>query len=132
MSHQRQFFDELAKKLEIKTYEDWYNVEQKNLQNMGGYGLLNRYNKSLIRALTTGSRISSLFIIQIVYPDYPWQIWRFSRVSKNFWDSKTNQRDFFDSLGKHLGVYHWEDWLSIKTSQVLERNVELSLYSILI
>jgi hypothetical protein len=58
MSHQRQFFNYLAKRLKVENYEDWYNVGYTDILPLGARGLLDRYDGSLSKALVT------------IYPEY--------------------------------------------------------------
>jgi hypothetical protein len=46
-SHQKQFLSQIAKKIGVKNYEDWYNVTVQNVLDHGGSPLMQRYNKSL-------------------------------------------------------------------------------------
>ncbi len=48
MQEQKIFFDELARKLNIKSPGDWYNVRQTDLIKNGGRSILYRHNNSLI------------------------------------------------------------------------------------
>jgi len=47
--------------------------------------------------------------------------WKFSVLPKGFWDIQKNRRDFFDWLGKQVGVHRLEDWYKIDIQQVWER-----------
>lgn len=44
--NQRTFLDKLAKKLNITSYEGWYQVSVKTLQQHGVSGILSKYNSS--------------------------------------------------------------------------------------
>ena len=57
--NQRKFLDELAKKLNISTTDDWYKVNALVFQKNGGSTLLQQYDGSPRKLLTT------------VYPEYP-------------------------------------------------------------
>jgi hypothetical protein len=60
--------------------------------------MLDHYDGCLIRALFN------------IYPEYPWQVWRFKKVPKGFWDDVENVREYFEWLGKSFGVTHLDDW----------------------
>ncbi len=58
MSNQRAFLADLAKKLHISDYSDWYNVTTKVFQQHGASVLLKKYNTSPYQLLCA------------VYPQY--------------------------------------------------------------
>src|SRR4051812_9273128 len=70
---QRKFLEDIAKKLELKGYEDWYSLTAADLEEYGGRNVLKYYADSLPKALTN------------VFPDYNWRVWKFSQVPKGFW-----------------------------------------------
>src|SRR5687768_4229804 len=51
LSNQREFFENLKKKLNILTDDDWYKITYKGICNYGGGGLLKRYSDSPYNAL---------------------------------------------------------------------------------
>src|SRR5260370_447037 len=53
MKNQRNFLDDLAKKLNIRNPQDWYGVKNANFQKLGGGKLLCQYKSSLYRILKT-------------------------------------------------------------------------------
>ncbi len=55
----RKLLDKVGKQLNLKSYEDWYSVTTKQVRTLGKAGILNRYNGSLSKLLST------------VYPEYP-------------------------------------------------------------
>ncbi len=59
LSNQRSFLDEIAKKLNIRTQDDWYKVTSTTLQQCGAVALLEKYHKSPSALLSA------------VYPEYP-------------------------------------------------------------
>jgi hypothetical protein len=60
LSNQRTFLDELAKKLNITAFEEWYRVSSKDVIENGGRGLFKHYGFSIPKMLTT------------VYKEYPY------------------------------------------------------------
>jgi len=50
-TNQRNFFEQIAPQLNIRSPKDWYNVSRKDILSKGGAGLLQRYNDSLSKAL---------------------------------------------------------------------------------
>jgi hypothetical protein len=67
----------------------------------GGSGVLRYYNNSLIKALKT------------LYPEYKWQEWKFKMVSKRFWQSSENVKNYITSLAMDLGIKNADDWYVI-------------------
>lgn len=51
LNHQRKFFEEVAKKLNIKTKDDWYRINSEDLHSAGAQGVLLHYKNSLYDAL---------------------------------------------------------------------------------
>jgi len=104
----REYFDELSKILNLKTYEDWYQVKVSDIEEYGGDGLLSNYGNSPVKALTTA------------YPEHNWQLTKFSSIPQGFWQEISNQRDFFDHVGKKLNIKKWEEWYSVKKNDVAD------------
>jgi hypothetical protein len=48
-------------------------------------------------------------------------------LPNGFWDDKSNQRSFFDSVAKELQVHKPEDWTTVKVSDVMWRGGHLLL-----
>lgn len=82
----RQFFDELARKLEIKKWEDWYNITYDDVKhNPNGSAVLSHYNYNAAKAVMN------------VYPEIKWKTWKF-KGRRNFWKHKPNLQMFFDDF----------------------------------
>lgn len=79
MATQKEFFDNLAKKLNFQEWTDWYHISKKDIDVHGGGSLLRYYKNSPIRALYA------------VYPSYPWKFWLFKQVPRSFWKNLKNQ-----------------------------------------
>eukprot|EP01027_Heterolobosea_sp_BB2_P018850 GEZU01026495.1.p1 GENE.GEZU01026495.1~~GEZU01026495.1.p1 ORF type:complete len:840 (+),score=185.05 GEZU01026495.1:594-3113(+) len=106
----RKFFDDLAKDLGLAHLDDWYSVTTQEVSKRGGRGLLNHfYGGSLVRAL------------QSLYPDHPWQVWRFASVPKGFWEDRENHRRFFDHIAQELQLKDLDGWYNVTAQQVAER-----------
>jgi hypothetical protein len=91
-SNQKAFLDYVAKKLGIINTEDWYRVKQSDIHRMGGDRLLRYYGDSLTKALQT------------IYPDSNWEMWRFGRSPRGFWDDQNNASKFLQSVSNQLGL----------------------------
>ncbi len=106
----KQYFDWIATQLNIKTFEDWYNVTTGDIHAKGGAVLLHHfYGGSLFKAL------------EELYPHYKWKSWRLTAKQPQYWEDMHNQRDFFDWLGGELGVGVMQDWYKVKTLDVYEK-----------
>src|SRR5271170_4757712 len=101
LQHQRLCFDIVGKQLKLKSFDDWYNITQEDINQHGGRKVLSCYNGSPVNALLS------------IYPDFDWIIWKFKCVPQGFWKDKMNQKKFFDWVGKKLGIKSFEDWYNI-------------------
>eukprot|EP01114_Cavostelium_apophysatum_P015052 TRINITY_DN4029_c1_g1_i1.p1 TRINITY_DN4029_c1_g1~~TRINITY_DN4029_c1_g1_i1.p1 ORF type:complete len:534 (-),score=127.16 TRINITY_DN4029_c1_g1_i1:1284-2885(-) len=108
VKNQRIFFDWLAQKLNVKEWQDWYQIRTAAVSENGGAGILALYDKSHAKALMA------------VYPEYQWKEWKFERAPRGTWTDKKKQREFFDSIEKKLGVKEWQDWYKIPRTDVVE------------
>jgi hypothetical protein len=45
---------------------------------------------------------------------------KFKKVPNGFWEVSTNQRDFLDWLGRHLGFTRMEDWYQVTKRDIIE------------
>ena len=109
-TNQRKFLEHVSQELGFKDFneENWYSVKTKDILQLGGKGLLNRYDGSLIKAL------------QHVYPEKEWHVWKFHQVPKNFWEVDTNVFGYLQWLSKSLGISHLDDWYSVSYEQIIE------------
>ncbi len=53
-----------------------------------------------------------------VYPEYEWLPWRFSQVTKGFWNDMKNQRNFMDWAGNQLNYKIREDWYKVSAKVI--------------
>ena len=95
------YLDWLSNKLNIKTMEDWYNVTWKDLIDNNGKGLVNNYDNSHVKAITT------------IYSDYKWLPWLFHSISKGYWSNKNNQIEYMKWLSNKLNINKMEDWYNV-------------------
>lgn len=61
----KNFFADLAKKLRIENWQDWYSISYDDIKQRGGSGLLANYNQSSVKAIMN------------ILPEYPWKPWKF-------------------------------------------------------
>ena len=53
-------------------------------------------------------------MITSLIPDHDWKLWKFSRVSVDYWKDINNQREYMDSLAKELNITKMDDWYNVK------------------
>eukprot|EP01114_Cavostelium_apophysatum_P006968 TRINITY_DN1858_c0_g2_i1.p1 TRINITY_DN1858_c0_g2~~TRINITY_DN1858_c0_g2_i1.p1 ORF type:complete len:606 (-),score=106.11 TRINITY_DN1858_c0_g2_i1:180-1967(-) len=106
VANQKTFLERSAKKLNVQKMEDWYKVKTMDLAELGGTALMNMFNFSTIK------------LLQNVYPDFPWVIWRFEKVPSGYWTERAHQREFFDHLAKEFHIRTFDDWYEIKLEDI--------------
>ncbi len=120
--HQRAFLDELAKKLNIRSHDDWYSLTGRTLRKQGGAGLLAKYGGSLTNLFKTVYPEYLVFVRYRVYNSiFQWNATRFRRVPNKHWDTVDNQRIFMDEITKRLNITYPEQWYKISHSTL--RNI---------
>lgn len=67
IQNRRLFFEDLAKKLNITSWENWYDVSSQTIRENGGSGLIEAFGAQAV--------VSS-------FPEYDWQLWKFNRVNQ--------------------------------------------------
>merc|ERR1712137_398085 len=103
----KNFFDDLAVKLDLKTEEDWNAVSVRTIKENGGSGILQK-NPSLFDILSD------------VYPEKDW--WKSGlqrKIPRKFWENTQNQRKFLDKLASHLKLENKEQWRSVTVSDII-------------
>jgi hypothetical protein len=59
--------------------------------------------------------------IMSLYPEHPWEAWRFRVVSKRYYQSLDNQRAFLEGVAKHLGLSSsLSSWYQVSQTQVIQ------------
>jgi hypothetical protein len=109
----RFYFDTLYADRGFKSMDEWYDVTTETLAENNSGSLLNVY-KAYARALL------------VAYPEHEWRIFKFKTTPAGHWRSMSAQREFFDWIGKKLGIQNYEDWYSIKTSALFEAGGSLT------
>ena len=103
--NQRQFFDELGKKLNITKPEDWLSVKKKEINDHGGYGILYHYS-NVQQAL------------EKIYPETDWNSLIPHRFPLGYWDDTENQRKYLDSIQKELKVTSPKELVKLKRADL--------------
>jgi len=104
--HQLNFMNRVQRDLKIKQLDDWYNVKRADLTKKGGALVVSKYGNSLVRCLMS------------LYPDHPWQPWKFETVPRTLWEDVDTQRRYFDWLFKELNLKDKEEWYNVKEETV--------------
>ena len=108
IKHQKDYMDWLGKKLGYTMMDDWYKINQKDIYNNYGNGLL-----------TTHYNGSPYNMFMTIYPNYNWLVWKFKCVPKNYWQNKKNQKEYMEWLGKELGYTTMDDWYKITCEDII-------------
>lgn len=110
LESQRGFMDYLAKQLNIVEMEDWYRVNLSQISENGGIGLLERYQRSPVKMITS------------ILNHHDWDILKFSSKPKGMWKDSDVQRDYMEQLAKELNIVKMDDWYDISVTQIREKN----------
>eukprot|EP01114_Cavostelium_apophysatum_P000308 TRINITY_DN10288_c0_g1_i1.p1 TRINITY_DN10288_c0_g1~~TRINITY_DN10288_c0_g1_i1.p1 ORF type:complete len:454 (-),score=83.12 TRINITY_DN10288_c0_g1_i1:73-1410(-) len=112
ISNHRRFFEELGRKLNIKRWQDWYEVDiAKEMKRSGGDGLLQSYGGSAIEAII------------ISFPEHCWKVWLFvhNKVPEGFWEEENNVSEYVRWLEKEFEIKHYTDWFSVTSKKINEK-----------
>lgn len=121
-NHLRFYFDLfLGLQLGLKSNEDWYSVTNEDVIKHGGSGLLaHKYSSSFYKLIST------------VYSDVEWTPWKFTRISRGYWNDINNQRKYLDWLGnfasynfsqasgRTLGLQSKEHWYLVTNKDFIK------------
>lgn len=78
IKNHRLIFEKIAKQLNVRKFQDWYQVTAADIEEKGG--------ATLAMILRDYYRSSHILALQTIYPHYNWESWRFLRVKKGFWE----------------------------------------------
>lgn len=92
--------------------DEWSNVPLNSLGPAAVEVIKKHFQGSLYQALCS------------MFPQIEWHPWKFKNqtVSPDYWKESSNQRKFFDYLGKILGVQSLDDWYQKLSWKVLREN----------
>ena len=124
VENQKKFLDELGKKIQSdkgvientkeaerrKEKDFWYEVPIQQVIDGGGVALIDRYHGSLAK------------LLENVYPDYDWDLRRFTKVPRNYWGSIENQRSRVEEIGRKVGIKEGdtEPWYKVSNLLFIE------------
>jgi len=123
--NQREYLDWLEQQFGYKCKEDWYKVTQEDFFKHGGTTVLVGYYQG-----------SPSKLLQSVYPEHNWMLWRFQVIPKGYWKKllkdQSEQKKMVDWLGSQLSIKSLFDWHRISVGQIhkwirLDNNVLLHL-----
>ncbi|MGA0164780.1 MAG: HEAT repeat domain-containing protein, partial [Bdellovibrionota bacterium] len=80
----------LGERFNYNKPEDWYQLSKREVQSVVGSGILNQYNGS----------VAEMVMALVEAPEGGWVPWKFSQVSKGFWDDEANQKAYMKWLGE--------------------------------
>ena len=106
--NQKKFMDSLENSLQIEHWTDWYGVTKKQIVDNGGISLIDRFNGSPSKLITT------------ILPQHSWDMNEFKSKHQNYWKNPSNQREFMESLKLSLKIRHWTDWYSVSCQQIID------------
>lgn len=99
----------IATQFHIQTFEDWYSFSGKNVYKLPGAAtFMKKFDNSLNKALKT------------IYPNYPWEDFKFKRKRKNFWSDPSSKRRFLDFLYQKYNFSSLDDFYQISQKILLQ------------
>lgn len=107
----RRYMQWLGDQLGFEDAEDWYAIRKADFERLNGAGLLMHQ---------FGNSPSSAAVA--FYPDYPWEIEKFSHPKEGFWTSKENRISFLEEMARNLGFDSAEDWYQVKQKDFVKYN----------
>jgi hypothetical protein len=83
------------------------------------YPLVKRFEGNGFITLKYKSSVSAA--IMTLFPEHPWQLWRFTALPLGFWSNVTHQRQYFDEFMKRNGITQLEDMYNVTTSEIAQQ-----------
>lgn len=97
--NQRDFMDSMGDYFGLKHWEDWYRLRYRDLVRYGGEGLTHALKRHSLHG-----------VLQSVYPEHPWQLFRFEVVPRHYWDDETHVKMVLEYVKKTLDIKILDDW----------------------
>lgn len=97
----------IEKQLGIAKLDDWYQIKLEDLERHNFSSFLRHFNHSIPK------------LLQAVYPDKRWMVWKFPRTNSELWNDDQMQRDFLLELGRKFGYSSEIDWLSLSKNDII-------------
>lgn len=108
--NRKEYVESLAKILGVNEPKDWRHVTSKQVQELGGSRLLERYNSSLAA------------LLEDVYPELrkqPPHSFR-AKAKQHHWASLEEQRRFLDQVAEKYHVRTADDWAKVGTKEICD------------
>jgi hypothetical protein len=99
------FFDELGKKLQIKTLDDWYKISTEDIVQNGGGRIFYYYGNSLIKGRRLLNTLLTSLVLKAIYPEHQWKGYKFTSSSQYrppLENTFLSSDEFINSLAKGL------------------------------
>ncbi len=118
----------IAQQLNISSMEGWYSIDRRQLSSLAvpstssaTTSLSNIPSVSyLLNRLYNGSIIN---LLQTLYPEYHWKVWKFTNLfNPGHWREKPNRKEFFNAVAKYYGLQQFpQDWYSLQRSDIIQQ-----------
>ena len=103
------FMDDLYKKLDLKSLDDWLKITRKLIIRNGGKSLILTYYSNDLKKL-----------LQSIYPNFPWKFDDIKMNKIDYFKLIDNQRKFMDKLFDDFQLKSLDDWLLISRKKIIE------------
>ena len=103
------FLEELKDYYNLETIDDWNNLKLRDIQKLGGSGLLNKYKLFDIKCMGNKD-IKTKFSHETKY----------NRRPCGYWDKLENIHNFLVSLKEKLDISSVDDWNRVSNEQIRE------------
>eukprot|EP00028_Trichosphaerium_sp_Am-I-7-wt_P003245 CAMPEP_0168521968 /NCGR_PEP_ID=MMETSP0405-20121227/8998_1 /TAXON_ID=498012 /ORGANISM="Trichosphaerium sp, Strain Am-I-7 wt" /LENGTH=334 /DNA_ID=CAMNT_0008543341 /DNA_START=344 /DNA_END=1348 /DNA_ORIENTATION=+ len=88
--------------------EHWYNVTLEDIVRHGGGRIVERYDKSISRALKS------------IFPEIKWIEWKFKHAPLGYWQNMENQRNKMDFASQELNYKTVDDWERVNRRSLIK------------
>lgn len=120
MENQKEFMDEVAKKLNIKNPSDWGKIRTQQIFNLGGqYLIIHYYGGSVYRCLKSVYKGANC-LHSLTCKDVHWKREWFSNLPKSYWESLENRKEFLDEVATKLQIKKSSDWGNVSIATIHE------------
>jgi hypothetical protein len=122
---QQRRFTELGRTLGAKSLEDWYSVTRADLIRAGGSWyctlpyMVNLIVVPFIGLKEVSKHGSAASFAKAVWPNHPWEVWRFSHTPDNYWDRIESHREFMDAAYKELKLTGVDGWYTVSEAKLV-------------
>lgn len=105
--------DTIGEKIQVKNGDlsTWYNINISTLERLGCLPLLARYGKSYITML------------QKIYPEHEWQVWRFKHLRLRSPEGKQAVSDALSFIERECGIRDKDGWYAVTPERLTELGV---------